>query len=135
MGLLASLTVGCGDSKTAGPGPTSPTAPVNATLTLAPGQATAVPNTPVTLTFEKVTRDNRCPAAAICITGGEAVIAMTASVNGQQMPLSLVTDGALKSADVDRYRVSLEGLQPYPISSFDEIYPGAYRADVRIVSR
>jgi hypothetical protein len=60
---------------------------------------------------------------------------MTASVNGQQMPLSLVTDGAQKSADVDRYRVSLEGLQPYPISSFDEIYPGAYRADVRIVSR
>lgn len=105
-------------------------------MTMSVGQTATVPNTPLTLTFDQVTKDQRCPAAAICVAGAKLVaeVAITARLNGQTTPLKLETDGELKVVSVGGYRITLEGLQPYPISSLDDITPLAYRLDVRVAN-
>jgi hypothetical protein len=140
VGLLATGTIGCGGDKKPST-PTSPTPPaspsVNRTFTLSPGQTVSVPDTTLTLTFEQVTKDQRCPAAALCVADAKglvAVVALTARMNGQSAPLTLETDGDKKVVTVNGFRITLEGLSPYPISSFDEIAPMAYRADVRVAN-
>jgi hypothetical protein len=58
--------------------PTEP-GPVDQTVTLAPGQSASITGTTVTLKFDGVTGDNRCPADAMCVLGGSATVKILAS--------------------------------------------------------
>ena len=48
--------------------------PVSREVVLAPGQTAAVAEAGITLRFEGVSGDSRCPIDAICITGGDALV-------------------------------------------------------------
>ena len=50
---------------------TPPAKPLN---TLAPGQAATVEGSPVRVLFLRVSGDSRCPADALCVLGGDAIV-------------------------------------------------------------
>ena len=65
----------------------SPTAPVNSTFTLAPGQSQVVGS--ITVKFVGVTEDTRCPINAMCIQVGDAYVALEVSAPGTRRELEL----------------------------------------------
>ena len=113
--------------------PAAPSVPLNERFTLAPGQSVEVDGASFRLEFLGVTGDSRCPADAVCIWGGDAVVHVRALDPGR-------TDFELHTGDVSQgsavhgqVQITLEELQPYPFSS-RTIAPGDYRATL-IVTR
>jgi hypothetical protein len=98
-----------------------------ARFTLAPGSIATVEDAGVRVEFVGVVGDSRCPADALCIQLGEAVVHLR------------VYDGAitayeLRTGHPDRgavthhaLRIELVDLQPYPFSN-RRIQPSDYRA-------
>ncbi len=124
--MPVALVVACSAS------PSRPNGPIDEQLTLAPGQTAAVPGTPVQLRFVGVTGDSRCPADALCIQGGDAVVALDLlQPSGRSDRLELHT-GNLQPARHGMFTISLVELSPYPFSS-RPIAPGDYRARIRVV--
>jgi hypothetical protein len=112
-------------------GPTGPTVSLDEKFTLAPGEFATVEAPRVRLEFVDVTGDSRCPADALCIQGGDAVVRVRASAGVSASMLELHTgDSNRASATFQDVRVSLVELQPYPFSS-RTIVPGDYRATLR----
>lgn len=120
------MTVGCDET------PTGPTVALNAQFSLAPGESARVDQSQVRLVFVDVTGDSRCPADAICIQGGDAVVRVRATSGSTASTLELHTgDSSRAAATFQGLRVELLELQPYPFSS-RTIAPGDYRATLRV---
>jgi hypothetical protein len=107
--------------------PVAPTVPLNQEFTLAPGQTSALETTSVRVQFMRVTGDSRCPADAICVWGGDALVEIRVFDSGS-------ADYELHTGDHSRaaithagIRLELMQLQPYPFSS-RTIQPDEYRA-------
>lgn len=111
--------------------PTAPTGPVNVQLVLAPGQTGDVSNTRIRLRFEGVLGDSRCPADAICIQGGDAIVRVHVLPKDAASRTVDLHTGSLQPARHDDLTIALENLSPYPFSS-RTISPGEYRATLRI---
>jgi hypothetical protein len=108
--------------------PTGPTVSLDARFTLAPGETASLSGRGVRLRFEGVTGDSRCPADALCITGGDAIVKVSATGDGGSLSLDLHTgDASRASVAYGGVKVTLVELQPYPFSS-RTIAPGDYRA-------
>jgi hypothetical protein len=143
--ILCGMMTGCSDnSSPTGPtgGPNGPSSPqvFDRTFTLALGQAAAVADGTLEVSFRRVVKDERCGAAALCVAGVtlQAVLEfdLTYRKDGGLIittPIQLSTDTA-KTSRVSGYLVSLEQLAPYPISSAQEIKPEDYRVTLRITS-
>lgn len=120
--LVLSLTfAGCGnDDPPTGPSPT----PVS--VTLAPAeQANALG---LTILFERVSADTRCPADAMCVIQGDAVVAINLSLGGVGNKYDLyVNDATRRRVTFQDYQVELSSLQPYPLAS-RPTDPATYRA-------
>ena len=121
--LICLLAVaGCDES------PTGPTVSLDARFTLAPGETASVSGRGVRLRFEGVTGDSRCPADALCITGGDAIVKVVADGDSGSLTLDLHTgDSSRASVTYGGVKVTLVELSPYPFSS-RTIAPGDYRA-------
>jgi hypothetical protein len=122
FGLVAMAA--CGSS------PSAPS-PVDQNVTLAPGQAATIEGTSLSLRFDGVTGDSRCPADAICITGGDAEvhIAVTPSA-GARRDYTLHT-GDMRPVKHEDLTIALVELAPYPFSA-RPIQPSDYRATIRV---
>jgi hypothetical protein len=108
--------------------PTGPSVALDQRFTLAPGDTASVQGRNVHLRFALVTGDSRCPADAVCIQGGDAVVRVEASGSGSTASLELHTgDASRAAATYGNVKVTLVELQPYPFSS-KTIAPGDYRA-------
>lgn len=116
--------------------PTSPAGPFHTEVTLQPGQVTAVASTPLRVGFERVASDSRCPADALCIQSGDALVVLKVSVDERAAADVLLrtrggTTGENLTAVVAGYELSVAGLQPYPVSS-SPIAPGDYRVTLTV---
>jgi hypothetical protein len=112
--------------------PTGPTVSFNQHVTLAPTEVATVDGTSVRLQFVAVTGDSRCPADALCILGGDALVEVRASSGSSTTTYQLHTgNSSLAFATHDSVRFALVELQPYPFSS-RTISPGDYRATLEI---
>ena len=120
---LVLAAVACSD------GPTAPT-PVNQRFTLAPGESAQVPDAGVSVRFDGVTGDARCPGDALCILGGDAVVHVVVLEGLSVFAYELHT-GSLQRVRHGDLTLSLEDLQPYPFSSLGPIAPADYRATIR----
>jgi hypothetical protein len=107
----------------------SPTAPVDRQVVLAPGQTTEIA-AGLSLRFSGVTGDSRCPADAICVQGGDAIVRIVIMSNGSTAERELHT-GTMQPVTFEAVRVELIQLEPYPFSS-RTIRPDEYRATVRV---
>jgi hypothetical protein len=113
-------------------GPTSPTVEPVSEFVLAPGESASVSGTGLTVRFEAVVNDSRCPAGVLCITAGDAEIALTVRRAGHSADaLALRTADGRNRAEVGEWTLSLTGLAPYPFTNHP-IAPGEYRATLRV---
>jgi hypothetical protein len=110
--------------------PTATTGPVDAVSVLAPGESADVPAAGIRLRFQGVMGDSRCPADALCIQGGDAIvrIEVTSSNGAASYDLHTGNMQPVRHADLT---IALTQLSPYPFSS-RTISPGEYRATFRI---
>jgi len=112
--------------------PTGPTVTVDQRFTLSVGETASVEGRSLKLRFEGVTADSRCPADAVCIQGGDAVVKVRASGDGGSASLELHTgDSSRASVTYGGVRVELVELQPYPFSG-RTIAQSEYRATLLV---
>jgi hypothetical protein len=120
------LATGC-DEKS----PAAPSVPLNERFTLAPGQTVSIEGTGLRLEFRGVTGDSRCPADALCVWAGDAVVHVRV-VDASASDYELHTADSPRAVAVHRQtRIQLLELQPYPFSS-RTIAPGDYRATLAV---
>jgi hypothetical protein len=111
--------------------PVGPTVPLNQQFTLAPGESASIENTSIRVEFMRVSGDSRCPADAVCIQGGDALVELRVS-NGRAAEYDLHTGDESRAAVThEGYRIELVQLQPFPFSS-RTIQPGEYRATLTV---
>src|SRR5262245_53326153 len=118
------LVTACSDS------PTAPTVPLNSEFVLAPGESAFIEDASATLRFNRVSGDSRCPADAICIQGGDAIVSITVTSMQAVRDHELHT-GTMAPVRHDDLTVSLVQLTPYPFSS-GPIRPNDYRATLLV---
>jgi hypothetical protein len=108
----------------------SPTAPVNSTFTLAPGESQAVGSIAVKLVA--VTEDTRCPINAMCIQVGDAYVALEVSAPGTRRELELqLLNPTKRSTQFHGYHIQVEEVTPYPYT-VEPPRPRDYRVTLRV---
>ena len=122
--LCLFLMTGCDEVQT------SPTSPVNAEFTLAPGESRRIEGELVTITFVGVSGDSRCPADAICVLGGSATVGIAVASGLSHQTYDLRT-GDMQPVVHDGLTIALVQLMPYPFSA-RTIAPGEYRATLKV---
>jgi len=111
--LCLLLTTGCTKNS-----PTGPDQPLGTEFQLAPGEVARIPDASLLLQFVGVTGDSRCPADAVCIQGGDAVVVVRVLDHGSATDYELHTGDAARSlARHRRFLIRLRELQPYPFSA------------------
>jgi hypothetical protein len=110
--------------------PTSPT-PVNQEIVMAPGQTVNVSGAGMSIRFEGVLSDSRCPANALCVWAGDAHVRIqvrpSTGSNGAY-DFHTAENAPVKHGDVT---IELTQLFPYPFTT-DPIDPSAYRATLKV---
>jgi hypothetical protein len=126
--LISCLLVAtaCDENSVAGP-----TVGLNEPFTLAPNEVAVVRDVDLRVQFVEVTGDSRCPADAVCITGGDALVHIRVS-DGSSASMYELHTGDLSRASIvhGSVKIALVELQPYPFSS-RTIAPGDYRATLK----
>jgi len=111
--------------------PASPTARLNENFVLSPGESTSVSGTNVIVRFVGVQGDSRCPADAVCIQGGDAIVRVEVLPStGGATTYDLHTANSQPVRHVDVF-IALVELAPYPFAS-RPTQPGDYRATLRV---
>ena len=124
--LLTLLTLSACSDK----GPAAPS-PVAKEVTLAPGQTASVDEASISIRFEGVSGDSRCPGDAICITGGDAQVKIDVIPSrGEQTPYTLHT-GDMRPVSHGDLTIGLVELSPYPFVT-RPINPADYRVKLSI---
>lgn len=111
--------------------PAGPTARLNQEFVLAPGETARITGADVSIRFVGVQGDSRCPADAICIQGGDAVVrieVLSSTAGGRAYDLHT---GNMRPAVHEDLAIALVELTPYPFSS-RPTQPGDYRATLRV---
>jgi hypothetical protein len=124
--LLTVVTLAaCSDKSPATP------SPVARDVTLAPGQTASIEEAAISIRFQGVTGDSRCPGDAICITGGSAQVHIEViPARGDRQPYVLHT-GDLRPVSHGDLTIGLKELSPYPFVS-RPIQPSDYRAKLTV---
>jgi hypothetical protein len=110
---------------------TAPDDPVNAQVVLAPGESATVSGASIRIRFQGVLGDSRCPADALCIQGGDAIVRLDVLSSGGIDATYDLHTGNLAPARHGSLTITLVALTPYPFSS-RPISPGDYRATLRV---
>jgi len=109
-----------------------PSVPTGRDFELKVGESVSLSGTDLRVRFDQVESDSRCPADAICVWAGEAVVALTVIHSGGADRLALHTEpGTPREASVGDWVLVLTGLQPYPFSG-RPITAADYRATLRV---
>jgi hypothetical protein len=110
-------------------------------FTLAAGQSATVTDTDLTITFDSVLSDDRCPSEVECAASGPVTVSLSIQ-QGNDTPhaitLQTFTDqdgrapkgpfeGITNLAEVGDYLVQMVGVTPYPKDLSTKIEPSVYR--------
>ncbi len=114
-------------------------------FTVEAGEAVRIADGSVTVRFDEVVSDNRCPVDVTCVQAGEAVARFTFIEDSRpDTPLTLRIDGGVTEVlDIDRYQfeqvnrfvAALLLLQPYPGVEDEEDLPMTATLEVRQLIR
>ena len=115
------IATGCGASVA------GPINPIDRPFTIGVGEATSISGAGLVIEFLGVSGDSRCPADALCIQGGDAIVQIRVAGNGTASYELHTGDASRATVAHGRYLISLVELQPYPFSS-TPIEPDDYRA-------
>jgi hypothetical protein len=110
--------------------PSGPTTSLDTEFTLAPGQSMVIEGASLSVRFNGVSGDSRCPADAFCIQGGSADVRITARSDRSSTDYALRT-GDMRPVQHDGLTIALVQLSPYPFST-RTIAPDEYRATLKV---
>jgi hypothetical protein len=114
--------------------PAQPNVPLGSPFTLKVGHSAVVPGG-LSITFDTVLSDSRCPIDAICVTAGEARVAMTLSTGSRnRVQREWRTNPTNDRVSFDDFSIELRELHPYP-SGGTTIAPGDYVATIAVFER
>ena len=86
----------------------------------------------ISITFDSVKNDSRCPTGAECITAGNAAIVFHYTKGNNSVYFTLNTQKNLGSdTTIDNYNIRLINLLPYPVLHTDMKYD-AYHAKIMV---
>ena len=112
--------------------PVQPTVALGTPFELKVGQTAVVPGG-LTIRFDEVASDSRCPMNAICVWAGEARVAMTLSASsGSKVQREWRTNPTNFAVPFNNYSIQLGALQPYP-TGFGTIAQGDYVATLTVI--
>jgi hypothetical protein len=111
-----------------GTSPASPT-PIDREVVLAPGQTAAIASG-LTIRFQGVLGDSRCPADAMCVLGGNATVRLDILADGTTIERELHTGNDVP-VSYEGVTIALVALAPYPFSA-RTIDPSDYRATLHV---
>ena len=123
VGLLLTMAIACS--------PSGPTARLDENFVLAPGESARISGADVSIRFMGVQGDSRCPADAICIQGGDAIVrveVLPSTAAQTTYDLHTANSQPVRHGDVS---IALVELTPYPFAS-RPTQPGDYRATLRV---
>jgi hypothetical protein len=123
--LVCLLTVTACDERVTGP-----SSALNTEFTLGAGESAAIEGASLSVRFNRITGDNRCPADALCVLGGSADVSVTAISDRSTRDYVLRT-GDLQPVQHDGFTLSLVQVSPYPFSS-RTIEPDEYRVTLKV---
>jgi len=110
----------------------TPTEPVGPSLgeqfSLGVGESASIRSERVTISFERLLGDSRCPIDAICIWEGEALVALSIEERGRPA-FSFELSTRAPQTTVSSYRITLRGVTPAPRSNV-RIDPRSYRVEL-----
>lgn len=127
LAALAALAVGCG----------SATGPDEVRLaeefTLAPGKWARIQGESLTIAFDSVASDSRCPTNVTCVWEGDAVVVVTLTQPGRERAtVELHTSSRFaRTVGYGDFEVALVALAPQPRDD-SPISQAAYRATLRV---
>ena len=144
--LAAVLLMACKSERTSSsPAPI----PLDADITLAPGQSTTVTGTDLTITFHSVVSDERCPSQVECAASGPVTVSLSVQ-QGDGTPndftLQTFTDqngrapnvqfeGVTNRAELGEYVIQIAGVTPYPTDPSTKIDPSQYRVGLTVLRK
>jgi hypothetical protein len=123
VGLLLTMAIACS--------PSGPTARLAENFVLAPGERARVTGADVSIQFMGVRGDSRCPADAVCIQGGDAIVrveVLPSRGGASAFDLHTAKSEPVRHRDLS---IALVELTPYPFAS-RPTQPGDYRATLRV---
>ncbi len=85
----------------------------------------------ISVTFQEVLEDSRCPVDVTCIWAGLAKVSLQVAVSGQEREISLSTSPPEDSAVFENYTFWLISVRPVPRSD-QNIDSSAYFVTVRV---
>ena len=91
------------------------------------GKSATIAGEGLTISFEGVPSDSRCPTSVQCVWAGNAVVQVVASKDGKAAGFELNTNLEPKTATYLTYTIELVSLEPYPTST-NSIPQSQYRA-------
>jgi hypothetical protein len=92
------------------------------------GRSATVAGEGLTVSFQAVPSDSRCPTGVQCVWAGNAVVQVVLSKDGKAFGAELNTNLEPTSVDYLNYNVALVSLAPYPTAKGGAIAQSQYRA-------
>jgi hypothetical protein len=108
-----------------------PTATPNSDFDVPVGGMMRVGGTPLTIRFDTVSEDSRCPTDAQCVWEGNATIRLTADSAGKPHTVELRTSGNPPPGSAFGYRIEYRALRPTPTTA-GPIPPRDYVVTLRV---
>jgi hypothetical protein len=124
------LTAACTSAGTSADIVTNPTASVDQQFTLTAGEQAAVSGTSVSVRFDRVEGDARCPPGFACVLGGSADVRITV-IEGSVERGYVFHTGDPKAVTHNGLSIDLVDLVPFPFSAIVG-EPEPYRATLRV---
>ena len=106
----------------------SRTATLDQPFELRVGQQVTIAGEALTVSFEGVPSDSRCPTGVQCIWAGDATVQVVLSKDGKAAGFELHTNLEPRTATYLNYTIELVSLAPYPTAKGGPIAQSQYRA-------
>jgi hypothetical protein len=142
--FIITILAACRSAK---PSP-SVTAEIDNEFILAPNQSVAITSTDLTINFNSVLSDDRCPSEVECVASGPVTVSLSIQQdNNSPIDFILQTftdqngrspnvqfEGVTNRAEVGDYLIRIAGVTPYPEDPTVKLEPSEYRL-VLVVSK
>jgi hypothetical protein len=113
------------------PGESTVQASLNVPFDLAYGRKVSLTDIPLQITFAELLGDSRCPRDATCVWEGVAIVRLTVTAGADSTSVDLDTAQG-STAVVGGYKLHLEDVSPYPVSTRPQIDPTGYSVRLKV---
>lgn len=89
------------------------------TITVAVNKKVTIPDSKISIEFQQISEDSRCPANVTCVWEGIAIVNLKMSNGKENKDIQFATrnfepKNAVKSLNYDGYNITLQDVKPYP---------------------